>query len=98
MSDTPSMFDTDVLPLFEEHRADWLAEARATAVSLAIQRGTVTIDDVRDHCPPPDDVDPRVMGAVFRTSDFESTGRHVRSVRRTCHNRPVMVFKLRGAA
>ena len=92
------LFATDVLPLFEAHRADWLSEARAVAVSLAARNGTVTIDDVRDHCPPPDDVDPRVMGAVFRTRDFEATGRHIKSGRRTCHNRPVAVFKLASAA
>lgn len=88
------LFATEVQPLFERHRADWLAQARAVAWSLANKYGTVTIDQVRDHCPPPDSVDPRVMGAVFRTAEFESTGQHIKSARRTCHNRPVAVFRL----
>lgn len=91
------LFEAEVLPLFEEHRADWLSEARAVALSLCLRNGSATIDDVRDHCPPPDDVDPRVMGAVFSTRDFVATG-YEKSRRRTCHNRPVAVFKLAGAA
>jgi len=88
------LFQTDILPLFERHRSDWLAEARSVALSIAYRQGTVTIDDVRERCPPPDDIDPRVMGAVFRTSEFTPTGKHIKSARRTCHNRPVMVFRL----
>jgi hypothetical protein len=49
---------------------------------------------VRAICPPPDDVDPRVMGAVFKRSEWELI-RHQRSTRSTCHNRPVGVFRLR---
>lgn len=91
---TGDLFGTLVQPHFEEHRADWLAEARAIAFDLAQRNGTVTIDDVRALCPPPADVDPRVMGAVFRTRDFRPTGKHRKSARSICHNRPVAIFEL----
>ncbi len=88
------LFGTEVLPLFEEHRADWLTEARAAAHLIASKRGQVTINDVRAVCPPPSDIDPRVMGAVLRTKAFEVVG-YQRSGRRECHNRPIAVFRLR---
>lgn len=91
-----SMFETEVLPLFEITRQPWLERARATARYLARKNGRVTIDDVRAECPPPPDVDPRVMGSVLTSKHFEKIGSE-NSTRRTCHQRPVAVFKLRGA-
>lgn len=93
MAVQPSLFDKQIVPLFEETRADWLERARATARQIAAQRGQVTINDVRDECPPPEDVDPRVMGAVLRAPAFKVVG-YVRSSRADCHNRPIAVFAL----
>jgi hypothetical protein len=87
------LFAQEVLPLFEAYRGDWLDDARATAFRLCSVRGEITIDDVRAVCPPPLDVDPRVMGAVMRPPEFEIV-RYVKSARRECHNRPVAVFRL----
>lgn len=92
----PDLFSTAVQPLFEEHRGDWLAEARAVARHLAGVRGEITIDDVREVCPPPAGVDPRVCGAVFRTDEFEGGG-YVNSSRSVNHHRPVRLFHLRGS-
>jgi menaquinone-dependent protoporphyrinogen IX oxidase len=78
----------------ERQRRQWLANARAVARHLAHRNGTVTIDEVRRYCAPPEDIDPRVMGAVFRSLDFEATGNYRKSDRRECHNRPVAVFRL----
>ena len=86
----------DWLDLLETHRADYLATARVIARDLAARRGTITIDDVRDTCPPPSHIDPRVMGAVLKSKDFEPTGAYVRSRRSECHHRPVAVFRLRA--
>lgn len=91
------LFETAVLPLFEEHRADWLERARSSAIELAAANEKVTIDDVRDVCPPPEDVDPRVMGAVFRGKHWECVG-YQKSRRKSCHNRPVGVFRLKDLA
>jgi hypothetical protein len=81
----------------ENLRRHWLASARAVARHLAYRNGTVTIDEVRRHCEPPEGIDPRVMGAVFRSADFEATGDYRRSDRRACHNRPVAIFRLTEA-
>jgi len=83
---------------FVRLRKHWLASARAVARHLAHRNGTVTIDEVRRHCEPPQGIDPRVMGAVFRAAEFEATGHYRKSDRRESHNRPVAVFRLAEAA
>jgi hypothetical protein len=89
------LFEEVILPRFEEHRADWLERARGVAVELCQRFGEITIDNVRAECPPPENADPRVMGAVMRPPVFEIV-RYQKSVRSTCHKRPVAVFRLRG--
>lgn len=86
-----SVFVQEILPLFDNARAEWLAVARESAYQLG-QRGRVTIDDVRLVCPPPSDVDPRVMGAVFEHAKWEKTG-YISSTRG--HGRAVAIFSLR---
>lgn len=91
------MPDTDQLDwveLLETHRPDYLSAARDAARKLLSERQSITINDVRDICPPPSDIDPRVMGAVFRHADFEATGEFVLSSRTTCHRRPIQKFRL----
>lgn len=87
-------FEQHVLPLFEVNRADWLQQAREVARNLGERCGEVTIDDVRRLCPPPESIDPRVMGGVFKKSEWKLI-RHQPSTRATCHHRLVAVFKLR---
>ena len=83
------------LELAQEERARWLQEARGCAYVLARQFGTVTINDVRTHCPPPDWADPRILGSVFKTPDFTRIG-YRPSKRRSCHGRPIGIFALRS--
>ena len=83
------------LDLFETHRTSWLARARSIAYELAQERGQITIDDVRERLPPPSEVDPRVMGAVFSKKIFECIG-YQKSIREECHRRPVRLFRLRS--
>lgn len=73
----------------------WIARARGFAVGIAAQRGRVTIDDVREVCPPPAGADPRIMGNVFKGGAFELAG-HEPSKRKECHRRPVAVYRLAG--
>ncbi len=94
MTEARSLFDQSVLPLFEATRADWLEEARAAALSLGLGGRSITINDVRRVCPPPPDVDPRVMGAVFLRTIWVKTG-YENSGRNRCHGRPIAIFKLR---
>ncbi len=72
----------------------WLMTARNLAEAIAIEKGTVTVNDVREACPPPDDDDPRVMGGVFRDKRFTRIG-YRNSRRRACHGRPIGIFALR---
>lgn len=88
------LFETEVRPLFEEYREDWLTRARQVAYALSA-KGEVTIDDVREHIEPPPGKDPRVMGAVFLKEIWEPIG-YRKSTRRECHNRPIAVFRLRA--
>jgi hypothetical protein len=81
----------EALDLFELHRAAWLATARDAASRLYRRFGRpITIDDVRDECPPPPGTDPRVMGGVF--SGWRPVG-FTNSRRRTCHGRPIRLFE-----
>ena len=90
------MFETAIQPLFEKSSKEFLSEARSIARLLALKNGSVTVDDVRNICPPPNGVDPRVMGAVLKSKDFICVG-HRKSGRGECHHRPIGVFKLAGA-
>lgn len=81
--------------MFDNARGQWLARARAAARNLAAQRGSVTIDEVRAVCPPPDDVDPRVMGAVFKRAEFELVD-YIESRRKVCHGRHIGIFRLKA--
>ena len=65
-----------VLGELEQARKAYLIEARATADRLVQRRKikVLTVDEVRLHCPPPDGIDPRVMGAIFNTKDWEVCG------------------------
>lgn len=80
--------------ILEAVRAEWLAEARAVARGLARGGRQITINDVREVCPPPPDVDPRVCGVVFRTKEWRRL-RYVESRRAVSHGRPVAAFVLR---
>lgn len=61
-----------------ENNQRFLQVARRIAKSQAVIHGTVTMDDVRYHCPL-DPLHPNAWGAVFKTKDFEFTGRFVQS-------------------
>lgn len=90
MSDATAGRDR-ALALFEEHRAEWLAVARRTAILLYRRVGRpICVDDVRAECPPPRGYDPRVMGGVF--SGWNAVG-YTNSRRRTCHGRPIRLFE-----
>ena len=84
----------DWVTMLEEARGPYLDRARDAARNLLSDRESITINDVRSICPPPSDIDPRVMGAVFRHRDFEATGEFVLSSRETCHRRPIQKFTL----
>jgi hypothetical protein len=89
------------LDMLEEKRHEWIALARKMAVVLLKTRGqdhsddyipTVTSDDLWALCPPPPEINPKAMGAVFR-SGFKPVG-YVPSKRKQAHARPIRVWTL----
>lgn len=94
-------FLSTILPEQESRRATFLLRARRAAKELAALNGDVTVDEVRAACPPPEGVDPRIMGCVFheRHADgariWQAVG-YVKSARKACHHRPVMRFRRIG--
>ena len=91
-----SQFEQTILPLFEEHRATYLAHARRVAAELGRDGRRITIDDVREKAPPPKGIDPRAMGGVLTRSEWVKVG-YANSGRKTCHGRPVAIFRRREA-
>lgn len=78
------------LALFEP--SEYLAHARLVAFQLFNRtRRAVTVDDVREICPPPAGVDSRIMGAIFNTKDWKPAG-YTQSKRRECHGRVIRQF------
>ena len=78
--------------LFEKTRREFLENCRWIAVRIAKEnQGYVNIDQVRKQVTTPDNIDPRVYGAVFNTSEFEKTS-YINTTRKTSHGRPIAVF------
>lgn len=82
------------LNLFETHRKEFLEHCRWVAVRIAKDKGNVTIDDVRDECPLPLNIDGRVYGAVFASEEFEIVG-HTKTRIKSSHGRLVGVYTLK---
>lgn len=90
------LFEREILPLYEQHRQEYLARAREAAETLAKTLIIVNVDDVRAICPPPPEIDPRVMGAIFTRNKWQKVYAE-RSLRRECHGRPIAGFVLRSS-
>lgn len=63
------------LALHESSKAAYLAEARGWAHRL-YRDGVrpISTEDIRKVCPPPDGMEPRVMGSVFVRKDWAVVG------------------------
>jgi hypothetical protein len=80
------------LDLFEKTRLEFLQNCRWIAIRIAKEHGGyVNIDDVREQVTTPENVDPRVYGAVFNRADFEKVG-YLQTTRKTSHARPIANF------
>ena len=85
-----------IFDLFEKTRLEFLQNCRWIAVRIAKEHGGyVNIDQVREQVTTPDNVDPRVYGAVFNRTDFEKTG-YIQTTRKTSHARPIANFFWKG--
>lgn len=91
-------YDQGVLPLQEKQYPELTRRLRETAVRLAQEKGEITADDLHEAFPIPPGVDPRILGAVFRSGAWVCTG-YVKS-RRTekNHGRRIAQWQLRGSS
>jgi len=85
-----------VMELFEDTRREFLENCRWIARRIAKENGgRVTIDDVREQVTTPENVDPRVYGAVFNTDEWEKVG-YTNTTRQSSHGRPIAIFRFKG--
>ncbi len=89
------------MALLRARRADLIRSLQAAALRIAIDRGEVCADDVRDLVAIPKDISPKFVGCVFR--DLADAGILQRagfrnSKRPAAHARPISVWHLVDAA
>jgi hypothetical protein len=81
------------LDIFEQRDHQFLERCRALAVVLCKQQGQVSINDIRQFIEVPPGVHPSVLGAVFRTKQFERVG-FTEAAHPQAHARVVRVYSL----
>lgn len=81
-----------VLDKLEETRRPWVERAREKAREIYDRtKEPVSVVMIRAECPPPENVDPRVFGAVLRKPHWKLVG-YASSCRVACHGRAVGLF------
>lgn len=88
------MYNVEIRPHQEAKHAEWLVEARQAIFEVGRSGAYLTIDDVREVCPPPGNG--KVMGAVFQKKYWKIVG-YVCSDRRVSHGRRIAVWQLKDA-
>lgn len=81
------------LDLFELRDAEFLTECRSLAKRVAMERGQVSINDVRERIELPVNMNPSVFGAVFKTREFKPVG-YTEAKHKSAHARAVRVYSL----
>jgi hypothetical protein len=81
------------LDIFEQTDHQFLERCRALAVLICRQQGQVSINDIRAYIEVPPGVHPSVLGAVFRTKQFQKVG-HTEATHPQAHARVVRVYSL----
>lgn len=82
------------LDLFQVRDAEFLSRCRALAVEVARQQGTVSINDIRAQVRLPAEMHPSVLGAVFKTKQFEACG-FTEATHPQAHARVIRIYKLK---
>jgi len=82
------------LIILENTRSEFLQTARQIARTVYAIKGHVTIDDIRERIEIPENIDGRVMGAVFNRSEWKSIG-FTKTKIKTSHSRPISVFVMK---
>ena len=81
------------LDIFEMRDHEFLERCRSLAALICRERGTVSINDVRQFITVPPGVHPSVLGAVFRDKRFRKVGLTEAS-HPQAHARIVRVYQL----
>lgn len=92
---TAKQLRDQALDWHEVTKQAYLQRARWGAMKIAKRKGFVTINEVRAKYPPPDDLHPSVMGAVFRAPEFIHTGTYTRAAHPASHARMIGIYKLK---
>ncbi len=81
------------LDTFEFRDSEFLNQCRSVAKRIAMERGQVSINDIRDRVKLPPNVNPSVLGAVFRNSQFKPIG-YTEARHPSAHARAIRVYEL----
>ena len=75
------------------NNSSWVEEARVVAKQLARQNKQVSIDEVLDFLPRPDEVNPNATGSVFRERCWKKVG-YKQSSKPSAHARAIGIYEL----
>lgn len=92
-SDTGRAMRDNQLALFQVRDAVFLDVCRAVAIEVIKVRGSVSINDVRARIFIPPEINPSVLGAVFRNKQFKAVG-ITEAAHPQAHARIVRVYTL----
>lgn len=81
------------LDLFQARDAEFLKRCRTLAVAVCQQQGTVSINDIRAQVTLPAEMNPSVLGAVFKDKRFQVVG-YTEATHPQAHARVVRVYQL----
>lgn len=81
------------LDLFQVRDSEFLGRCRALAVDVCRRQGTVSINDIRAEIQLPAHMHPSVLGAVFKTKQFQAVG-FTEATHAQAHARVVRVYQL----
>lgn len=82
------------LDMFQVRDAEFLASCRALAVAVCQAQGTVSINDIRAGIQLPAEMHPSVLGAVFKSKQFEACG-FTEATHPQAHARVIRIYKLK---
>lgn len=81
------------LDIFEHRDTEFLSRCRALAVEICRKQITCSINDIRNLIDIPAGMHPSVLGAVFRTKQFQACG-FTEATHPQAHARVVRVYQL----
>lgn len=82
------------LDLEKQARESWLKIAWAAVLEHFKTNATISADEVREICPAPSSLDPRIYGVLLRRKELQFIG-YKKSARKQCHHRAIAIFSLR---